>query len=82
MGEVLVGSRILLGRRYEYCLLSESISDRIGYGLKIRAGREEGVIRDVSCVREEVLALAETLVRCSVTPVSLRDVVEDWLGRD
>ena len=45
MGDVLVGSRTLLGRRYEYCLLSESISDRTGYGLKIRAGREEAVKR-------------------------------------
>ena len=82
MSEVLVGSRTLLGQRYEYCLLRENISGRVGYGLKIRTGREEAVIRDVGCIREEVFALAETLVRCAVTPVTLRDVVEDWLGRD
>ena len=40
---------------------------------------EEASVRDLSPSRQKVQDLAEALVRGTVTPVGLRDVVDDWL---
>ena len=36
-------------------------------------------MRDLSPSRQKVQDLAEALIRGTVTPVGLRDVVDDWL---
>lgn len=60
----------------------ETVSDGIfRYGIRISWRGETEEIADITTGRGEVLAFLELLRRGKVTPVSLRDVVEDWLER-
>lgn len=74
MGEVLC--RALPARYY---LLEEDAADPGSYGVQIELEGEEASVRDLSPSRQRVLELAEALVRGAVTPMGLRDVVDDWL---
>ena len=50
------------------------------YGVKVvGAGGEDAEVRHVTVRVERIDALMELLTRNVVTPVTLRDVVEDWL---
>lgn len=51
------------------------------YGIAVDYSGEQAVIEDLTSRREEVEALALALRKGRVTPVALRDVVEDWLLR-
>ena len=48
-------------------------------GIQVEVGREKTVIPRITPSQVAVLALAERLIRGCVTPVTARDVVEDWL---
>ena len=48
-------------------------------GIQIELEGETASIPDLSPARERVEALAAALVRGAVTPVALRDIVDDWL---
>ena len=45
----------------------------------MEVGREKTVIPRITPSQVAVLALAERLIRGCVTPVTARDIVEDWL---
>ena len=60
-------------------LLEEDAAEPASYGVEIELEGETAAVRDLSLCRERVQALAEKLVRGAVTPVALRDVVDDWL---
>jgi hypothetical protein len=56
-----------------------------GYGVEVQlfiGGRQADCckVADISVSQDEVLALIEVLSRNTVTPVSLRDVIEDYLA--
>lgn len=59
-----------------YYLLEEAGDS---FGIQVEMGEEAAAVPDLSPSRQRVRELAEALVRGSVTPVSLRDVVDDWL---
>lgn len=75
MRKLLVGEAPCLGSQARYYLLEEDGS----CGVRVELGEEAASAADLSPRRERVLALAEALARGTVTPVALRDVVDDWL---
>lgn len=72
-------------RYYLRCCPCNADTARKAYGVTAELLRGEEVVDeetvdDISCDREGVLALIAKLARCSVTPVTLRDVVEDSIA--
>ena len=49
------------------------------YGVCVECGMESVSIADITSSQSRILDLLTALVECGVTPVCLRDVVEDWL---
>lgn len=80
MRRVLVGEARCRASRACYYLL-EGVSEEAGrsYGVEIRMGRESASAADLSPSRQRVEALARALVRGAATPLTLRDIVDDWL---
>ena len=62
-----------------YYLLEEDAGKEEVYGVEIELEGETEAVRNLSPSRQRVAALLEALVRGTVTPVGLRDVVDDWL---
>lgn len=50
-----------------------------GVRLTLEETGEEAVIHDLTLLPDRIGALADSLVRCGVTPCALADVVADWL---
>ena len=57
------------------------LSAAAGYGIAVVYRGEQAVIEDLTSRREEIEDLVLQLRKGRVTPVALRDVVEDWLLR-
>lgn len=74
-------------RRWRYGLLVEDIEvdgfhcESYGVAVTDTLTGECARRRHVTVSAMDALALVNTLARNMVTPVSLEDVVEDWLGR-
>ena len=51
------------------------------YGIRLTIAETEEMMEfmDLTVSGKRILDLADALVRCGVTPCSLRDVVSDWL---
>lgn len=77
MRKVLVGEVRCLASQARYYLLEEEEPE--SYGVRIELKGEEASVTDLSPSRQRVWKLAEALARGAVTPVGLRDVVDDWL---
>ena len=59
----------------------EVFSDGGDYGLRIVCGGDVVEIPALTTEKESLLALADAMARGFVTPVTARDVAEDWLLR-
>ena len=89
MRKLLVGEAQCRAFQARYYLLEEESETSGSYGVQIEMEDEEASVRDLSPSRQrvEIARLsgalsaeeAEALVRGAVTPVALRDVVDDWL---
>jgi hypothetical protein len=76
--------------RVSYDILAEEIGgeggpSRMGYGLRAVLTRADGTsetveIRDITTGRRELETLSRVLRHGTVTPMALRDVVEDYLA--
>ena len=83
MREILIGKKQIMDRQYRYYLLAETAeNDCEYYGVKITDGREDAALRSITVSQRNIQSLGALLVDFSVTPMTLRDVVEDWLARD
>ena len=86
MREIFIGANDIRDQRVAYYLLAESMGAEGGYetyGVKIAGpGGDGDAVRDLTISQDRILRLISLLVDCRVTPVSLRDVVEDWLLAD
>lgn len=76
MRKLLVGEVPFRGTRTRYYLLEDGGAS---YGVQVELGNESAAVPDLSPSRRRVEALAKALARGAVTPVALRDVVDDWL---
>ncbi len=65
-----------------YYLLEEE-TEEMGtcYGVVLQCGDETAAIPDITVSRQSAVTLLEALIRGCVTPVTVRDVVDDWLNR-
>lgn len=80
MRKWLVGKARCRAAQAQYYLLEEEAEGGgPSYGVEIDLEGESAAVRDLSAARGRVEALAAALVRGAVTPVALRDVVDDWL---
>ena len=80
MRSVFMGSRRLGGEVLSYHLLVEETGD-FGetYGVMLEGFGQTAAISRVTASQCQALDLLEKLQQGTVTPVGLRDVVEDWL---
>lgn len=60
-------------------LLEECTQETVVYGIEVECGGECARLCDLTSSLGRMRSLAEGLVRGAVTPVAVRDVVEDWL---
>ena len=58
-----------------YYLLEEESE----YGLLVTMGEEETAVHALTPARSRAQALLERMARGTVTPIAVRDVVDDWL---
>lgn len=80
MGKQLVGeARCRAAQARYYLLEGESEDGGLSYGVEIELEDESAAVPDLGPSRRRVEALAKALARGTVTPVALRDVVDDWL---
>lgn len=76
----LVGESRCRGFQVWYYLLEEEPEGGgTSYGVGVELEGESAAVPGLSPSRRRVEELAERLVRGTVTPVALRDVVDDWL---
>ena len=80
MRRVLVGEARCRASQARYYLLEE-VSEETGrsYGVEVHLNGETAAAANLSPCRRRVEALARALVRGTVTPLTLRDIVDDWL---
>lgn len=77
----------LPSRQWQYALLVEDIEvDGFhceSYGIMVREAEsgEEAAVRHITVNGSEALALLNAVARLAVSPVTLKDVVEDYLGQ-
>lgn len=80
MRRILMGTGCCLGETVKYYLLEDAAgSIAKQYGISLECGNEQASLPGITVSQSRILALLDTLISGSVTPVSLRDVVEDWL---
>ena len=69
--------------RLEYYRLEHGEAERTEYGAAIRCTSREGedyaAAFCITILPERIDCLLRTLARCTVTPVTLRDVLDDFL---
>lgn len=63
----------------QYYLLEECTQETVTYGIEVACGGEYARVPDLTGSLGRMESLMAGLVRGAVTPVALRDVVEDWL---
>ena len=75
-----VGSSECLGRSIHYSLLfTQFDSGTTQYGILVECDQQQVCIPDISTSREDIQSLIDLLIHGSVTPCTVRDVVDDWL---
>ena len=75
-----VGRRPCCGAPVDYFLLVEEPDARLEhYGVRVESGGERAEIPGITASQTRILALVSRMMRGGVTPVTARDVVEDWL---
>ena len=77
---LFIGSSACKEAEVRYYLLAEEPETDTGcYGLRVEFGGEAETIHGITASQHVILSLLSALVRGAVTPVAVRDVIEDWL---
>ncbi|MCI8909774.1 MAG: hypothetical protein HFG09_03755 [Oscillibacter sp.] len=80
MRSILTGTAECGGSDVRYYLLQEPLGEEAEcYGVAVEYGGERAELRDLTPSRGRAEELLERMRRGQVTPVTARDVVEDWL---
>ena len=56
-----------------------SMQSRNGYGICVTCGGDAAFIPGIASSEAEIRRLLEAMIQGRVTPVTARDIVEDWL---
>ena len=82
METVWIGRADVRGMTVEYYRIEEPAGrGRTDYGVEISTSLgEHSRIGGITVSPEEIVCLLDRLVRNSVTPATLRDVIDDWLA--
>ncbi len=83
MYSILFGQRTTMEDQFRYYLLASDV-ESLGqnYGIRIdRGDGESAIIPNITLFQHEIEDLLNILLRNTVTPSTLRDVVEDWILR-
>ena len=82
MDRYFMGSVCVQKMNIQYFLLKEYFEGQEGhYGVSVELEGEQVTVRQITTSCKEIRELLDLLVRGQVTPVTVRDVVEDWLLR-
>lgn len=79
MRRILVGETDTLGEKTSYYILEQTTGVIENYGVEIVRGAEKCCIEKIAVSGDRVWSLAELLLKNTVTPIALMDVVDDWL---
>ena len=83
MYEILKSRRSVAGQWVSYYLLVQE--DRrlpLQYGVKLAVDSGDfDEVPDITVSEQQICYLLDLLIRNTVTPISLRDILEDWLGQ-
>jgi hypothetical protein len=84
MREVWIGRQTVAKRNYDYYILVREMKKESGvygenYGLAISSGDERAEVRDITVSADRIRHLATLLMVQTVTPLTLCEIVEDWL---
>lgn len=75
-----MGTGCCHGKTVKYYLLEDAADSIAGqYGISLECDNEQVSLPGITVSQPRILALMDALISGSVTPVTLRDVVEDWL---
>lgn len=75
----LEGMRMCGALAVRYYLLLGNTAGHPSYGIAVEAGGEGEAVLDVTVSRSQADALMRRLIAGSVTAVTVRDIVDDWL---
>lgn len=78
MGIWRVGTVRLGGGWLRYYLL-RGLEPQGGYGICVTSGEDAAFIPEITLSETEIRQLLHSMIKGRVTPVTARDVVEDWL---
>ena len=68
------------GRQIRYSYLIEELALEIEtYGIEVELEGERVRLPNLTSSQRRITELLDRMARCAVTPVSARDVAEDWL---
>lgn len=79
MKTYLTGEALCQGMQVHYYLLERYAETERQYGIRVECGADQAELRDLTPVAGRARGLLEAMCRGAVTPVAVRDVVEDWL---
>lgn len=80
MRKISFGRAECCGAAVFYYLVVEETAGIERYGLQVRWGDETETVPDITSSQRQIQALLEAVARGGVTPVAVREVVEDWLN--
>ena len=78
---MMMGERWIGETPVRYYLLAEHLpGGKTDYGLRLAVpDGDSAELKGLTFSSRAIRELLDRLMRCDVTPVSLRDIVEDWL---
>ena len=80
METYLFGTAVCRGLSVRYYLLQQRGGERSGqYGIRVEYQEEAVTVMGLTASEEAAEGLLRRLVRGCVTPVTVPDVIEDWL---
>lgn len=80
MRKIWFGQSECRGEAVCYYLVVEETAEVERYGLQVRCGGEKETMKDITSSQRQIQILLETMVRGGVTPITAREIVEDWLA--
>ena len=81
MRSIFMGVKRIQEKELDYYLLADELENTgENYGVQVcYANGETDCVRGITFSQSQIMRLLVTLMEQTVTPVTLRDVVEDWI---